>query len=80
MKSLIAKQRVAAMGILETRVGEENTETVFTGLKLQNWKLLINYTYSQRGRIWIVLNEEQIQLTPVFMSYQLIHCLCSSGQ
>lgn len=73
IKNLIAKNRVALMGVLETRVREENMEKVLRGIGLKNWDLITNYNEATLGRIWILFDPRVVQIQVEKSTTQLIH-------
>ena len=61
--------------ILETRVKEKKAETML-GSVFRGWSHMMNYEYSQGGRIWLVWRDE-VHMTPVYKTDQLITCSVS---
>lgn len=58
--------------ILETRVKEKKAEDMLDSV-FRGWSHMMNYEYSQGGRIWLVWREG-VRMTPVYKSDQLITC------
>lgn len=68
------------MGVLETRVREENREDVWAKLNLGHWKLEHNYLMSSQGRIWVMYDAKVVTLMVVGKSSQYIHCKVTWGE
>lgn len=81
VKSMIAKYKVAVMGVLETRVRKESMCTVWEKIKLNQcqWSLEHNYLMSDQGRIWVLYDTRQVCLRVLKMSSQFIHCKITYG-
>ena len=74
VKAVILKYNVVLMGVLETRIREEDMSAVWSKLNLHNWELVNNYSSSNLGRIWIIYDASKIKLSIVESSMQYIHC------
>ncbi|GAV72801.1 Exo_endo_phos domain-containing protein/DUF4283 domain-containing protein, partial [Cephalotus follicularis] len=72
VKSLILKNNVAFLGVLETRVRAANKDKV--GRKFgRGWRMVTNHSQSLLGRIWILWNPSVLQFTVEHISHQAIH-------
>lgn len=58
--------------LLETRVKEYNASRIISSV-FHDWSSITNYEFSPLGRIWVVWRNN-IRVTPVFKSGQLITC------
>ena len=70
---MISRLKIAVLGVLETRIKEENMEEIWANLSLPIWGLVHNYSNSNLGRIWVLFDTSKVNLTAVDCSVQFIH-------
>ncbi|XP_050220840.1 uncharacterized protein LOC126671160 [Mercurialis annua] len=74
--SLIRRNKLSVVGIVETRVSHAQFDNVWKkfGNKLPNWGILHNYCCSDMGRVWIIYNKDMVNIQAIKMHSQFIHC------
>lgn len=61
--------------LLEKRVKENKSHAIISSI-FKDWFVMSNYEYHRLGRIWILWKDD-VRLTPVFKSGQVITCSIS---
>lgn len=79
LKTMIAKYKIDVMGVMETRIREENMSEVWGKLNLSNWNLVHNYGMNDQGRIWVLYDTSLICLRVLEVHVQFIHCMITKG-
>ncbi|KAH7666191.1 DNase I-like protein [Dioscorea alata] len=74
VKYLIVRNKVVILGILETRVKEQNMNIGRKNLKLPGWELIQNYSSDDSGRIWILFDPNKVNISVVKSGMEFIHC------
>ncbi|KAG8644820.1 hypothetical protein MANES_10G001700v8 [Manihot esculenta] len=74
VNTLIARNKLAAIGLIETRVKQERSQKVQNNLKLYEWQFIDNYQFASSGRIWVAYDAQLTHLQIVSKSDQTIHC------
>lgn len=74
IRSLVLSRKIVVLGILETRIKEENLLPVWKILNLANWEVVHNHESDVLGRIWVIYNPTRVKLTVIKSGAQFIHC------
>ena len=53
IRSFISRNKISLLGILETRVSVEKSDSIIRQL-MRGWRSLTNYAYHPNGRMWII--------------------------
>lgn len=78
VKQLIHRSRVKIACLIETRVKEQKKEEVLR--KISNLNSIDNYDYDDDGRIWILWNQQCVQIQRIEGSNQYLHCRVEIGE
>lgn len=74
-RRFVAVNKLCYIGLLETKVPEDNFESISFTL-IRGWSWVANYSCSPRGRIWVGWNPELVSFLPISITDQAIHgCL-----
>lgn len=74
MASLIALNKMVAVGILEVRVREETENKVMKGLGLKGWKMIKNGNSKECARIWVLFDDSKVKIRLLSVGVQWLHC------
>lgn len=58
VRNLLYENRIGVMGLLETRVKEENVERVLRGIC--DWNVITNYHDAYNGRVWVMWDPSRV--------------------
>lgn len=72
VRSLLADNNISIMGVLETKVKEENCDRVRKGIC--DWNFITNYNHAYNGRVWVLWDDSKIAVEELFQGSQFIHC------
>lgn len=73
VQNLLRENRISILGLLETRVKEENSEKV--AKKISDWNVSCNYPEAYNGRIWVFWNPRVVEMELLSKGEQFMHCL-----
>ncbi|XP_021729890.1 uncharacterized protein LOC110696864 [Chenopodium quinoa] len=76
VKRLLRNHSIEVIGLLETKVKQGKFKTLQKKFRL-SWSWVDNYSYSQKGRIWVRWNSDVINLDVLTVHEQFIHCAVS---
>lgn len=73
VKELLKKHNPGICIILETKVKMKKVENIMRCLR--DWSLIDSYNQQEKGIIWVLFNQELIQVHVIQKSDQIITCL-----
>ncbi|XP_059669522.1 uncharacterized protein LOC132314715 [Cornus florida] len=76
IKKLISERKLDIVSIVETKVVKLNVAAIHRFIA-PNWPITNNFSFSELGRIWIMWNPSNVNLSVLNCSRQAIHCSIS---
>lgn len=70
--NLLFDNKIDVLGLLETKVKEENMKKVLEGIC--NWRVQTNYLDAVNGRVWVIWNPATVIVEELQQGNQYIHC------
>ena len=71
-KAFCTRNKVGLICMMETKVKSRNFTKV--ARNFQDWEHYVNYETHDRGRVWIMWNKTDFQVTIIDSMMQVIHC------
>lgn len=72
VRSLLFKYKIGVLGLLETRVKEENHKKIFNSIC--DWRVETNYADAYNGRVWVIWDPSKVLVEELNQGEQFIHC------
>ncbi|XP_059315374.1 uncharacterized protein LOC132065978 [Lycium ferocissimum] len=73
LKTFLLKNKVSLLGCLETKIKQDKVRKVRKNLGTE-WEVFADYSQEPNGRIWVLWNDQQVQVTILQSNPQMVHC------